>query len=579
MNGIGGPVKNPEPSLNSNAAGVPRPKAAVSGADNGAEAGPKPGGFAGYLDGLIQEGNERAGLAFGPEAPGNSFACVVLQNAFSAKAAAVKSGRLAAARLAGSPMASDRVSATPGPGGPRPAAARKPDPADDVSGRLVLQTLAPPPAAQIGGTYDPAQGSEIGAPAQPHSSLRPLEHVHALKSDYAPAPLEARPGPCSAQLPLTRLSSSGGLSGARDFLTGAQGPEKTSEVASVPLAEYKPGREQPAWTCRFELSPALPEASRNIPGEALRSIAEPDLKTLVPGQKFSVAGRQSHLLPAAASAGQRRSFPALEPAPAGQPHEHVPAERPAAAAWPEGQSDEVPGGAEGPAAVPNGVANALTHDCTPGEHKAGAAIRKDGPAAAADPSTAAEGAAKRGAFAPLPALPPAEQIGGILSGRLQDKADIKADIAPQRPAADVQPEHRPPAKTEILGIQLEPQSLGRVTIKMRLAGTALDLRIEAEQPETLRLLEREKGLLGSKLQAAGYSLDSLLIQLSEPQASHPSASLDLGAYEHDLQSSQHQGGEAGYGGPPAREHNPWLPPAAERNQESASDGSPSGIYI
>jgi chemotaxis protein MotD len=179
----------------------------------------------------------------------------------------------------------------------------------------------------------------------------------------------------------------------------------------------------------------------------------------------------------------------------------------------------------------------------------------------------------------LPALPPAEQIGGILSGRLQDKADIKADIAPQRPAADVQPEHRPPAKTEILGIQLEPQSLGRVTIKMRLAGTALDLRIEAEQPETLRLLEREKGLLGSKLQAAGYSLDSLLIQLSEPQASHPSASLDLGAYEHDLQSSQHQGGEAGYGGPPAREHNPWLPPAAERNQESASDGSPSGIYI
>lgn len=74
------------------------------------------------------------------------------------------------------------------------------------------------------------------------------------------------------------------------------------------------------------------------------------------------------------------------------------------------------------------------------------------------------------------------------------------------------------SSVQILRLKLEPENLGGVTVRMRLLGTRLDLQVEAERPETMRLIKKDKDLLADKLRSAGYAMDALVIKSSESQA-------------------------------------------------------------
>ena len=78
------------------------------------------------------------------------------------------------------------------------------------------------------------------------------------------------------------------------------------------------------------------------------------------------------------------------------------------------------------------------------------------------------------------------------------------------------------SRVQTMQLQLDPEILGKVTVKMRLSGTRLDLRVEAERPETMQLIGRDKDLLADKLHGAGLTVESLVLQLTEPPASQPS---------------------------------------------------------
>jgi hypothetical protein len=62
-----------------------------------------------------------------------------------------------------------------------------------------------------------------------------------------------------------------------------------------------------------------------------------------------------------------------------------------------------------------------------------------------------------------------------------------------------------------LTVLLEPASLGPVTIKLRLSGTTLGLEIEADEPETTRLIGRGRQTLTEKLRAVGLSVDTFVV--------------------------------------------------------------------
>ncbi|HUI20603.1 MAG TPA: flagellar hook-length control protein FliK, partial [Methylocella sp.] len=83
------------------------------------------------------------------------------------------------------------------------------------------------------------------------------------------------------------------------------------------------------------------------------------------------------------------------------------------------------------------------------------------------------------------------------------------------------------SRVQTMQLQLDPESLGKVTVNMRLSGSRLDLRLAAERPETMQLIGKDKDLLTCKLQAAGYSVESLVVQAGEAQAPHQPPSVNV----------------------------------------------------
>jgi chemotaxis protein MotD len=76
---------------------------------------------------------------------------------------------------------------------------------------------------------------------------------------------------------------------------------------------------------------------------------------------------------------------------------------------------------------------------------------------------------------------------------------------------------------KILTIQLEPPDLGAVTVKMRLSGDAVEIRLSAESHETTQLLKSERTALTDIMQSAGYKFDIASIDQSRSSESNAGA--------------------------------------------------------
>lgn len=61
----------------------------------------------------------------------------------------------------------------------------------------------------------------------------------------------------------------------------------------------------------------------------------------------------------------------------------------------------------------------------------------------------------------------------------------------------------------VLEMELSPETLGRVVIRMRLTGSGLDVKIRASSPETARMLEQDRDHLARLLETRGVSLEAL----------------------------------------------------------------------
>ncbi|SHO63312.1 hook-length control protein FliK [Pseudoxanthobacter soli DSM 19599] len=110
----------------------------------------------------------------------------------------------------------------------------------------------------------------------------------------------------------------------------------------------------------------------------------------------------------------------------------------------------------------------------------------------------------------------------------------------------------------LLNIRLKPDALGDVTIRLRLVGNALDLRVSASKPETAEMLASDSHALKHILREAGYDTDVVSIDVGSagsalrPQVatapnpafngtSNGNAGSDGGSPRQDGQP-QHQGG-------------------------------------
>lgn len=120
-------------------------------------------------------------------------------------------------------------------------------------------------------------------------------------------------------------------------------------------------------------------------------------------------------------------------------------------------------------------------------------------------------------FPPLPSTSATDQILQRVVAELSAPTETPVGAgAPPRPltrTAEAAATAAGMASTCIktLTIQLEPASLGPVTVTLRLARTSLTLEIDADDVETARVIDLGRGQLASKLRDSGYMIDELVI--------------------------------------------------------------------
>ena len=70
---------------------------------------------------------------------------------------------------------------------------------------------------------------------------------------------------------------------------------------------------------------------------------------------------------------------------------------------------------------------------------------------------------------------------------------------------------------KVLNLQLEPPSLGSVTISLNLSSGGLSVQMAASQASTVSLIERDKNSLSDQLRDLGYSIAGVAVTLGAHQ--------------------------------------------------------------
>ncbi len=136
-------------------------------------------------------------------------------------------------------------------------------------------------------------------------------------------------------------------------------------------------------------------------------------------------------------------------------------------------------------------------------------------------------------FAPVARLSPVQQIADAVVGAMPDLSQTaaglpvsdSADVAGPTDSAAADMPSDPaaaagggPVKT--LNLELEPPSLGTVTITLNLTPDGLDVQLAASQSSTMNLIDKDKDSLSDQLRQSGYSVTSMAVTLGSHNGSN-----------------------------------------------------------
>ena len=134
-------------------------------------------------------------------------------------------------------------------------------------------------------------------------------------------------------------------------------------------------------------------------------------------------------------------------------------------------------------------------------------------------------------LAPVRQMPVEQIANAILSGGQSSSAgrSLSGVEAPLL--------HRPATQTvRVLQVQLEPKELGAITVHLKLASNALEVRVESEKARTAELIRKDQAALTRLLQSAGYDVEVLAVHVAELDRSS-----GIGTTSQGAQAQGHQG--------------------------------------
>jgi len=179
-----------------------------------------------------------------------------------------------------------------------------------------------------------------------------------------------------------------------------------------------------------------------------------------------------------------------------------------------------------------------------------------------------------------------DRIGGDLPAAPMQAGSPSADVA----APDILKTADKPVR--ILTLQLDPPDLGAVTVKMRLAGDGVEVRLSADRYETTQMLQHERGALTDIMQSAGYKFDIASIDQSRPSDANAGAgqqqpqpdqrpSQQPGGGQFNYANSERQSGDAQAGTRQNRQQHDQVtePPERHQDKEIGRDRNGGAVYL
>jgi chemotaxis protein MotD len=103
---------------------------------------------------------------------------------------------------------------------------------------------------------------------------------------------------------------------------------------------------------------------------------------------------------------------------------------------------------------------------------------------------------------------PTQQVANAVVAELKETAAPAASAAPDLTASQTSA----PEPLKILTINLEPPSLGNVTVRLRLVGSEVSVHLAAERKDTSQMLDQQRGSIRDLMQSAGYVADVAPVQ-------------------------------------------------------------------
>lgn len=179
-----------------------------------------------------------------------------------------------------------------------------------------------------------------------------------------------------------------------------------------------------------------------------------------------------------------------------------------------------------------------------------------------------------------------DQAGASAAKQIANTVVREAKGLPQPPQVTQVPVDvkQPLGKLQVLQIQLQPESLGSVTVKMELRGDMIELRIDVMRAQTAELIQKDREVLSSILRAAGYSADDAHIRVSHADSSmsmNSSGQNGTASNQGQPQSAQQdsQAGSQSRGNRADKDAENLAETPDPNASQSRQTGDGSGIYL
>jgi Flagellar hook-length control protein FliK len=121
-----------------------------------------------------------------------------------------------------------------------------------------------------------------------------------------------------------------------------------------------------------------------------------------------------------------------------------------------------------------------------------------------------------------------------------------------------------------LNLELQPETLGQVTIKLSMSDNGLAVQLEAAHQQTADLLDKDRQALTQKLTQAGYTIASVEVS-GTPHASHLSGDTPSQQGQADANAGRSGGQASSFGGSPNGERQAHDSAAFAETSRSASN--------